>query len=94
MFTLRYKYAIKFLMQKISNDLDFTFSSHKLRHNFATNYCLDEYEKRGVVDIYKLMVLLGHEDIKTTRRYLYLANQIIASNSNVSHLDKIFLETV
>lgn len=85
--------TVKLLVQKMSNRLPFEFSSHKLRHNFATNYCLDEYKQHGQVDIFRLMILLGHEDIKTTRRYLHLANQIIASNSNVSHLDKIFTES-
>ncbi len=85
--------AVKLLVQKLKNRLPFEFSCHKLRHNFATNYCIDEYTSHGQVDIYKLMILLGHEDIQTTRRYLHLANQIILSKSNVSHLDKIFLET-
>lgn len=82
--------AIKLFVQKLSSSLPFNFSCHKLRHNFATNYCLDLYNKGQNIDIYKLMVLLGHEDIKTTRRYLHLANQIIASKSNISHLDTIF----
>lgn len=82
--------TIKLFIQKISYSLTFRFSCHKLRHNFATNYCLDLYNKGDNIDIYKLMVLLGHEDIKTTRRYLHLANQIIASKSNISHLDTIF----
>jgi len=86
--------TVKLLVQKLSNRLPFEFSSHKLRHNFATNYCIDEYTRHGQVDIYKLMILLGHEDIKTTRRYLHLANQIIVSKSNVSHLDRVFTETV
>lgn len=82
--------SVKLFVTKLSNKLKFNFSSHKLRHNFATNYCLDQYHASGQVDIYKLMILLGHEDIKTTRRYLHLANQIIIANTNVSHLDYIF----
>lgn len=81
--------AVKHMMYKLSETLPFEFSSHKLRHNFATNYCLDQYERNGQIDIYKLMVLLGHEDIDTTRRYLHLANQIIASRANISHIDRI-----
>ena len=65
---------------------------HGLRHNFATNYCIDQYEKHGFVDIYKLMILMGHEDVKTTNRYLHIANQIIVSRESVSHIDKIFQE--
>jgi site-specific recombinase XerD len=83
--------AVKHMMFKISEQLPFEFSSHKLRHNFATNYCLDQYREKGQVDIFKLMVLLGHEDIETTKRYLHLANQIIASQSSISHIDKLHI---
>lgn len=81
--------AVKLLINKIAKQLPIPLSSHKLRHNFATNYCLDHYEKYGQVDIYKLMVIMGHEDIETTRKYLHHANSILASKSNISHLDKI-----
>jgi len=81
--------AVKHMVTKLANRLDFELSSHKLRHNFATNYCLDQYEKYGHIDIYRLMVLMGHEDVETTRRYLHLANEIIASRESVSHLDKL-----
>ena len=82
--------AVKHLIYKINEKLPFEFSSHKLRHNFATNYCLDQYEKYGIVDIYKLMILMGHDDVKTTDIYLHIANSIIASRENISHLDRIF----
>lgn len=82
--------TVKLFMRKLSQKLPFDFSSHKLRHNFATNYCLDQYHKKGTVDIYRLQILLGHEDVKTTRRYLHIANQILASQESISHLDSIF----
>jgi site-specific recombinase XerD len=82
--------SVKHLMWKLAQKLPFEFSSHKLRHNFATNYCIDQYEKHGFVDIYKLMILMGHEDVKTTNRYLHIANQIIVSRESVSHIDRIF----
>lgn len=82
--------AIKLMVGKLNKKLPFDISSHKLRHNFATNYCLDKYKKNGNIDIYRLMVIMGHEDINTTRRYLHLANEIIASSEHVSHLDDIF----
>lgn len=82
--------AVKLLVSRISSELPFEFSSHKLRHNFATNYCIDQYEEHGQVDIYKLMILLGHEDIETTRRYLHHANEIISSQNCISHLDKLY----
>lgn len=82
--------SVKHFMYKLSKKLPFAFSSHRLRHNFATNYCLDQYEKYGQVDLYRLMILMGHEDIETTRVYLHHANQIIASINAISHLDKVY----
>lgn len=82
--------AVKLLVSKLSNELGFELSSHKLRHNFATNYCIDQYEVHGQVDIYRLMILLGHEDIETTRRYLHHANEIIGTKNCISHLDKVY----
>lgn len=81
--------AVKLMVSKVASRLDFELSSHKLRHNFATNYCLDQYERYGHVDIYRLMIILGHEDVETTRIYLHLANEIIASRESISHLDKL-----
>lgn len=82
--------AIKLIVSRLSNSLPFELSSHKLRHNFATNYCIDQYEERGQVDIYRLMILLGHEDIETTKRYLHHANEIIGAKDCISHLDKVY----
>lgn len=84
--------SVKHFMYRLSKQLPFDFSSHRLRHNFATNYCLDQYEKYGHIDMYRLMILMGHEEIETTRVYLHHANQLIAAANAISHLDKIFLE--
>lgn len=81
--------AVKQFINKLAHELPFELSCHKLRHNFATNYCLDQYERYGQVDIFRLMILMGHEDIETTKRYLHLAYEIIAARDSVSHLDKI-----
>lgn len=81
--------AVKLFMSKIADELPFELSSHKLRHNFATNYCIDQYDKYGQVDIYRLMYLMGHEEIETTQRYLHFAMEIIASRGAISHLDNI-----
>ena len=81
--------AIRQLIYKIGRNLPFEFSSHKLRHNFATNYCLDQYRQHGQVDAYRLMVLMGHEDLQTTMRYIHMANQLIAMQTQISHLDQI-----
>lgn len=81
--------ALKLMASKISAKLPFEFSCHKLRHNFATNYCIDQFEQHGRIDIYSLMTIMGHENIKTTERYMHVAMQILASRQNISHLDKI-----
>ncbi len=81
--------AVKLLVSKLANQLPFELSSHKLRHNFATNYCLDQYEEKGQVDIFRLSALLGHEEVETTKRYLHIANEIICTKDSISHLDKI-----
>jgi len=86
--------AVKLFMRKLSGMLPFEFSSHKLRHNFATNYCIDKIEKEGTVDAYSLMCLMGHESIKTTEGYIHLAREIIASKTCISHVDKVLLDTL
>lgn len=83
--------AVKLMISKIADKVPFSLSSHKLRHNFATNYCLNQYEKNGSVDVYRLMYLMGHEDIETTQRYLHFANEILASKNCISHLDNIYV---
>ena len=82
--------AVKLLVRKLAKELPFELSSHKLRHNFATNYCIDQYETRGNIDIYSLMIIMGHEDIETTERYLHHAKEIISTRNSISHLDKLF----
>lgn len=85
--------SVKHLVTKIANKLPFELSSHKLRHNYATNYCLDQLRTKGQVDIYKLQILMGHEDVKTTQRYLHIATQYLALEGNISHLDNIFFKS-
>lgn len=82
--------AIKLFMRRLALQLPFEFSSHKLRHNFATNYCLDQLEENGFVDTYSLMYIMGHEEIETTEKYVHFAKEILASKKHISHLDKIF----
>ena len=85
--------AVKLFMSKLAKKLPFEFSSHKLRHNFATNYCIDQYRTKNHVDIYRLMILMGHEDIATTKRYLHHANEILSADDCVSHLDNVMLQS-
>lgn len=86
--------SVKHLIHKISQKLPFEFSSHKLRHNFATNFCIDQYHQYGHMDVYRLMSLMGHEDFKTTQRYLHHAMDIISAMENSSHLDMLFKDIV
>lgn len=85
--------AIKLLMSDVRHRAGFEVSSHKLRHNFATNYIINQYQKEKSCDIFRLMYLMGHEDIQTTKRYLHFANQLIASQSYISHLDNLSFMT-
>ena len=84
--------AFKLMIQRKKKEVGFDFCAHKLRHNFATHYCLDEYEQCGFMDIYKLKTILGHSDIHTTMIYMHLAQEIIAATTSISHLDKIDLQ--
>ncbi len=85
--------TVKLMVSKLSRKLPFEISSHKLRHNFATNYCLNQYRAYGQIDIYQLMYLLGHEDVETTSRYLHFAYELIATEHSISHVDKVFSAT-
>ncbi|MBQ8813456.1 MAG: tyrosine-type recombinase/integrase [Lachnospiraceae bacterium] len=81
--------AVSQMFHDLQNRLPFKLSPHKCRHNFATNHCLDNYEDEKPVDPLLLQALMGHEDIKTTRRYLHQANELIAVKKHISHLDKV-----
>lgn len=82
--------AIKSMTGDLQKQLPFEFSSHKLRHNFATNYLVNQYTQTGQMDVYALMAIMGHEDTMTTQRYLHEAQSIIASAHCISHLDLVF----
>lgn len=81
--------AIKLLVSKIAQKVPFDISSHKLRHNFGTNTCIDQYQQRGQMDVYGLKAIMGHESIKTTEGYMHHASEILASRHHISHLDLI-----
>lgn len=80
--------AIKKMMSKLKarTGLD-GLSSHKLRHNFATNYCIDGYRKDGFVDNIKLKTIMGHDSLETTEKYIHEAAAIISTSDFRSHLD-------
>lgn len=82
--------AIKLFTYRLQQQLPFEFSSHRLRHNFATNYCLDSLELRNTTGVYDLSIIMGHASIETTKRYEHLAQELIAVNACISHLDKMY----
>lgn len=84
--------AIRLFMSRLEKRLGFQLSSHKLRHNFATNYCSDRYKKTGETGVYDLSILMGHESIDTTRRYEHFAHELLASEHCLSHLDSVFFK--
>ena len=82
--------SIKKMMHRLSEKTGFEgLSSHKLRHNFATNWCIEGYEREGYVDNIKLAVLMGHEDLVTTQRYMHAAQAVVSTTHFRSHLDDI-----
>ena len=77
--------SVKHFVYRLSSKLPFEFSSHRLRHNFATNYCLDQYKEHGQVDLYRLMILMGHEDIMATQIYLSVTKNRIKDVYDKTH---------
>ena len=56
-------------MNHLKHDTGLDLSSHKLRHNFATNYYIDNLRETGNSNTYDLSILMGHESIETTKKY-------------------------
>lgn len=84
------KNAVKLFTNRLERRLPFKLSSHKLRHNFATNYCIDHVHQTGKTDVYDLSILMGHESIETTKKYEHFAHEIIAIENSISHLDGVY----
>ncbi len=64
--------AIKSLLFRIKKRLDLKkLNPHYLRHTFATRYIINGG------DMTTLQMILGHDDIDTTRKYVHLANYYI-----------------
>lgn len=81
--------TIKLMFCSLRKETELSFSAHTLRHNFATNWCIDEYDRCGTIDVFRLQILMGHEDIQTTLIYVHMAQEILAAQNSVSHLDTI-----
>jgi len=82
--------AIRLFVNRVERQLGFPLSSHKLRHNFATNFCIDNVRRTGKSHVYDLSILMGHESIETTKKYEHFAHEIIAAENTISHLDNVF----
>lgn len=82
--------TVKVFMNHLKHDTGLDLSSHKLRHNFATNYCIDNLRETGNSNTYDLSILMGHESIETTKKYEHFAHSLIALENRHSHLDKVF----
>lgn len=80
--------AVKIFMNELKHQTGLDLSSHKLRHNYATNFCLDNLHENGCTNMADLSALLGHESIETTKIYEHFASSIFAAQSSHSHLDK------
>lgn len=84
------KNAVRLFTYRLQKQLPFDLSSHRLRHNFATNFCIDQLRRTGKTEVYDLSILMGHESIETTRRYEHFAHEILAVEHSVSHLDYVY----
>ena len=82
--------AVRVFVNRLQKQLPFDLSSHKLRHNFATNYCVDNLRKNGNSCVYDLSILMGHESMETTKKYEHFTHELLAAENNHSHLDQVF----
>ena len=82
--------AVRLFVYRLQKKLPFELSSHKLRHNYATNYCMDHIERNGQSDVYNLSILMGHESIETTKKYEHFAHEMVAAKGGISHLDCVY----
>lgn len=82
--------AVRIFTYRLQQTLQCDFTSHGLRHNFATNYIVDSLEEKNTTGVYDLSILMGHESIETTKKYEHFAHELIAIKSNNSHLDKVY----
>lgn len=81
--------AVKQFLSKLNQLLPFEVSSHRLRHNFATNYALHYLEEYGTSCAVELADIMGHEDTDTTEKYVHTAHKLISMKRRYSRIDNI-----
>lgn len=84
------KNSIKVFVNRLKHSLNIDLSSHKLRHNYATNYCIDNLKFNGNTNVFDLSIIMGHESIETTKKYEHFAHELVAAENSISHLDLAF----
>ena len=84
--------AIRLFVYDLKKRTNIDLSSHKFRHNFATNYCVNNLRKNGSSNVFDLSILMGHESIETTKKYEHFAHEMIAVETSMSHLDNILFK--
>lgn len=72
--------------RKLSIISGIDLSAHRLRHNFATNYLINQIE-HGSSDLFQLQLLLGHADPEVTKYYLHLAHEQLIIKNSFSQMD-------
>ncbi len=81
--------AVKQFLFKLNKIMPFEVSSHRLRHNFATNFALHYLREYGTSCAVELADIMGHEDTKTTENYIHIAHRIISMEKRYSRMDNI-----
>ncbi|MBQ9887245.1 MAG: tyrosine-type recombinase/integrase [Lachnospiraceae bacterium] len=82
--------AVQLFINRLKHRTGIDITAHKLRHNYATNFCIDNLQLYGNTNVYDLSILMGHESIETTKKYEHFAHELVAVNNNISHLDIVF----
>lgn len=83
--------AVKLFTYCLQKELHYQFSSHRLRQNFATNYCIDHVWKTGQTDVFDFSILMGHESVETTKKYYeHFVHEITAVENYIAHLEGVW----